>query len=65
MKSVETEDRDWIDPRYADFLTHYSVHDNKTDAAIMIRANSGAAFAVFNKHLLKAYLAYRNIFFYK
>ncbi len=63
MKSGETEDRDWMDSRYADFLTHYSVHDNKTDAAIMIHANSGAAFAVFNKHLLKAYLAYEYMSF--
>jgi outer membrane protease len=58
METGKMEDRDWMDSRYTDFLTHYSVHNNKTDNAVMINANIGAAFSIFRKFLLKTYLAY-------
>jgi outer membrane protease len=51
------EDRDWLVDRYTDFLTHYSVHDNKTESAILIDINAGVSFKIF-KFLLKPFLAY-------
>jgi outer membrane protease len=52
------EDRDWVATRYADWLTHYSVHDNETENAILIDANAGVSFTIFEKYLLKTYITY-------
>jgi outer membrane protease len=54
----QMEDRDWMDIRYADFLTHYSVHNNKTQNAMLIDANIGASFTILEKHLLKMFISY-------
>lgn len=52
------EDRDWMEPDYADFLTHYSVHDNATNKAFMADVNMGIAFNILNKFQIKPYLGY-------
>jgi outer membrane protease len=52
------EDRDWTDSSYADFLTHYSVHDNTTDGATLIDVNAGASFNIFDNLLFKVFLSY-------
>jgi outer membrane protease len=52
------EDRDWMDARYADWLTHYSVSDNKTEDAIVIDVNAGVSFKIFEYFLLKPFLSY-------
>jgi outer membrane protease len=57
------EDRDWIALYYPGFLTHYSVHDNKTESAVLIDANMGVSFRIFNKFLLKTYVAYNFMHF--
>ncbi|MDR1095551.1 MAG: omptin family outer membrane protease [Spirochaetaceae bacterium] len=57
------EDRDWVDARYADFLTHYSIHDNTTEDAVLIDVNAGVTFPVFEKYLLKAFIAYNHMYF--
>jgi outer membrane protease len=60
----QMEDRDWLDTRYSDFLTHYSVHDNETKNAVLIDANIGASFAIFKNHLIKMFIAYNYMNFY-
>jgi outer membrane protease len=57
------EDSDWVDVRYADWLTHYSVSGNKTESAILIDANVGASFTIFEKYLLKTFITYSYIHF--
>jgi outer membrane protease len=52
------EDRDWMVLAYPEFLTHYSVHDNKTESAMLIDANIGVSFRIFKIFLLKTYIAY-------
>jgi outer membrane protease len=61
-KTGVMKDRDWMkeDP---DWLTNYSVSDNKTDSAILIDAEAGASFRLSELFLLKAYLAYNFIEF--
>jgi len=57
------EDRDWMDAKYTNWLTHYSVHDNKTESANLIDCNLGASFLVSQKFLLKAYISYHYMYF--
>lgn len=57
------EDRDWIMPDYPEFLTHYSVHDNKTENAVLFDASVGASFQIFSRFLLKTYIAYDFMYF--
>jgi outer membrane protease len=57
------EDRDWIDARYAEFLTYYSIHDNKTEDAVLIDINAGVSFPLFERFLLKTFLAYHYMYF--
>jgi outer membrane protease len=57
------EDRDWIGTNsngvwLSDVLTHYSVHDNKTDNAMLINAAMGLSFKIFEEYLLRTYIAY-------
>jgi outer membrane protease len=49
----QMEDRDWTESIYSDFLTNYSVHDNETKNAVLIDANIGASFSIFEKHLIR------------
>ena len=57
-KTGAMEDRDWADVKYADFLTHYSVSDNKTESAMLIDINAGATFTIFKKFLIKPFISY-------
>jgi len=57
------EDRDWIVAKYPDWLTHYSVHDNKTNSANLIDCNLGTSFLIFQKFLLKSYISYHYMHF--
>jgi outer membrane protease len=57
------EDRDWMIDNYPNWLTHYSVHDNKTESAYLIDFNLGAQFLISNKFLLKTYVSYHSINF--
>jgi len=52
------EDRDWMNVKYPDWLTHYSVHDNKTESANLLDLNLGLSFLVFQNFLLKSYISY-------
>jgi plasminogen activator len=52
------EDRDWTDARYSDFLTYYSVSDNKTKKAILADARVGATLYIMDNFTLKLYLSY-------
>jgi outer membrane protease len=60
----QMEDRDWTDSRYSDWLTHYSVHDNDTKNAMLIDANIGVSLTIFEKHLIKMFIAYNYMNFY-
>jgi outer membrane protease len=62
-KSGRAQDSDWTEWDYPDWLIYYSVHDNTTERAILIDANIGASFRLFDFFLLKAYLAYNFIEF--
>jgi outer membrane protease len=62
-KTGQVEDRDWMSKEYADFLTHYSVHENRTRSASLIDANVGVSFTVFEKYLIKTFLAYNCMMF--
>jgi len=57
-KTGNMEDRDWLDNQNADKLTHYSVHNNRTESAILIDVNIGVSFTIFNRFLLKTYISY-------
>lgn len=57
-KTGVMEDRDWLSQSYPDFLTHYSVHDNRTNEAILIDINVGASFTIFENFLLKPFISY-------
>jgi outer membrane protease len=62
-KTGPVEDRDWAGQNrngawLPDVLTHYSVHDNNTDKALLIDAAIGVSFEIFRKYLLRAYIAY-------
>ena len=52
------EDRDWIIYAYPDFLTHYSVHDIKTESAILVDAHIGMAFSVTENIIIKPFIFY-------
>jgi outer membrane protease len=57
METGNIEDRDWMGS-YTDWLTHYSVHDNKTNRAILINTDFGVSFKIADKFLLSPFLAY-------
>ncbi|MDR1909235.1 MAG: omptin family outer membrane protease [Spirochaetaceae bacterium] len=57
------EDRDWVHSDYAEFLTHYSVHNNTTEKAALIDAGLGASFQILNNFLLKTYVSYSYMLF--
>ncbi|MDR3160581.1 MAG: omptin family outer membrane protease [Spirochaetaceae bacterium] len=57
------EDRDWVVLNYPQWLTHYSVHDNKTEQAYLIDARVGASFRIFGPFVLKPYITYNFMFF--
>jgi outer membrane protease len=57
-KTGVMEDRDWVVESYPDFLTHYSVHDNRTEETVRVDANIGLSFRIAGKYLLKPYVAY-------
>jgi len=67
-KTGVLEDRDWdalylykINNPY--WLTNYSVHDNKTETAILMDFNLGVLFLISQKFLLKPYLSYHYMYF--
>jgi outer membrane protease len=57
------EDRDWLISSNPNWLTNYSVHDNKTETAILMDFNLGVSFLIFQKFLLKPYLSYHYMHF--
>jgi outer membrane protease len=57
------EDRDWTHSRYPAFLTHYSVHDNTTETAVLFDMRIGASFRFLNTFMVKTYIAYNYMFF--
>jgi outer membrane protease len=66
------EDRDWIfrDPYYKNVpsavyntLTHYSVHDNKTENAVLADVDIGISFQI-RSFLIKTYFSYNIMYFY-
>jgi outer membrane protease len=57
-KMGQMEDRDWIDEQRIDLLTHYSVHNNNTERAILIDTDIGVSFTLFKTYLLKAFVSY-------
>ena len=58
------EDRDWTaTPFYPDWLTHYSVQDNKTEKAILVDGKIGASFVVFEDFLIKPFVSYSLMMF--
>ena len=57
------EDRDWMYVDYPLVLSHYSVHDNETDSAILLDFDAGISFTVFNQFILKTFLSYSYMHF--
>jgi outer membrane protease len=57
-KTGVMEDRDWIVQDYPAFLTHYSVHDNTTNKALLFDGSFGVAFRLFQKYWIKPAVAY-------
>jgi len=58
MRTGVMEDRDWLDEDYPGWLTHYSVHDNKTRGAVLIDLTAGVSITLFDRFLLKPFLSY-------
>lgn len=62
MKTGVMEDRDWTASIggvwIPEFLTHYSVHDNFTDSAVLINVGTGVSFKIFERYLIRAEIAY-------
>jgi outer membrane protease len=52
------EDRDWMDSNSPGWLTHYSVHDNKTEEALLLDVCFGVSLRIFEKFWLKPAVAY-------
>jgi outer membrane protease len=57
------EDRDWTEKEYPQFLTYYSVHDNKTKNAVFFDASVGPSFQIFGQFLLKPSISYNFMYF--
>ena len=57
-KTGVMEDRDWVMVYYPNWLTHYSVHDNKTERAILVDAKAGPSFTVLKNYRLKFFISY-------
>jgi outer membrane protease len=65
------EDRDWTGAltegnkttALPDWLTHYSVHNNKTENAILLDAGFGLLFQIFDQFLLKTSISYDLMYF--
>jgi len=62
------EDRDWLSyeltgKNYPNWLTHYSVHDNKVNSFYLIDLNLGLSFLIYQKFLLRTYISYHNMYF--
>jgi len=57
------EDKDWLSDNYPNWLTHYSVHDNKVDTLNMMDFNLGMSIVIFQKLLLKPYFSYHYMHF--
>jgi outer membrane protease len=55
------EDKDWW--TIPNWLTHYSLHANKTETAILTGFNIGKSFKLYNEFRLGAFLSY-NIMYY-
>jgi len=66
-KTGVMEDRDWLAENIGidnpNWLTHYSVHDNKTESAMLMDFNLGVSFLIFQKFLLKPYISYHYMHF--
>jgi len=62
-KTGVMEDRDWLKSNNPNWLTNYSVHDNKTESAYLLDFNLGMSFLIFQKFLLKTYFSYHYMFF--
>ena len=58
------ENRDWLYPERPNFLTHYSVHDNRTRRALLGDFDIGKSFSLYNDFRLGAFLSYRFMHFY-
>ena len=57
------EDYDWVlwhyfGFRYLDWVSHYSVSDNKTESAFLVDASFGSFFAVSNVYQIRAFISY-------
>jgi outer membrane protease len=62
-KTGQMEDKDWTHPEYPDFLTHYSVHEGKTEGAVLTDIDTGVSFTLFEKYLLKTFVSYSCMYF--
>ena len=62
-KTGVMEDRDWLISSNPNWLTNYSVHDNKTESAMLMDFNLGVSFLIFQKFLLKPYFSYHYMHF--
>jgi outer membrane protease len=58
------EDRDWMGLNAPQWLTHYSVHTNRTDWAVLFDGSLGLSFPVWTHFLLKISVAYHFMNFY-
>ena len=52
------EDRDWLQEAYPDFLSLYSVHNIKTETAILFDAHIGMSFSVTDNIIIKPFIFY-------
>jgi outer membrane protease len=57
------EDRDWVMLLYSDWLTHYSLHESKTDTAILGDFSAGKMFRLNDAFSIKAFLSYSFIYY--
>ena len=60
--SGQMEDRDWIgQPTWA--VSHYSVHDNRAETAVLTGLEAGKSFRLYNEFRLSVFLSY-NVMYY-
>jgi outer membrane protease len=64
------EDRDWMEEIAPDvyvstypWLRYYSVHDNKTEGAVLMDFDLGASFSIAGNFWLRAYVSYSFMYF--
>ena len=57
------EDRDWMNPSNLNYVTHFSVHNNFTKAALLIDIDIGKLYSLNEKIRIKPFISYSYMYY--